>query len=450
MEDILKKTALEISEMIQNKEVKAIEVLNVTYKRIDEVEGKIGAFNSLTRDYAYNVANEVDKKIENNETLPLLAGVPLALKDNINLIGSKTTASSKILENFVSPYDATVTKKLKQNFIPIVGKTNLDEFAMGSSNENSAFSKVHNPWDIDYVPGGSSGGSAASVASLTSYLALGSDTGGSIRLPASFCGVCGMKPTYGKVSRYGLIAFASSLDQIGPFGRSVKDIAATLNIIQGCDPCDSTSLNVENVDYLEGIENDIKGRKIGIIKELVGDGLSSDVQKEASSNLARFDGVKYGYRAENCNNLLEMYTKTRAQGFGDEVKRRIMLGTYALSSGYYDAYYKKAQQVRRLIADDFNRAFEKVDVLLSTTSPTTAFKLGEKANDPLSMYLTDIATIGANLAGIPALSIPCGFDSNGLPIGLQLSSKALSESLLLNTAFNFERETEFSNQFAQL
>lgn len=487
MEDILKKTALEISEMIQNKEVKAIEVLNVTYKRIDEVEGKIGAFNSLTRDYAYNVANEVDKKIENNETLPLLAGVPLALKDNINLIGSKTTASSKILENFVSPYDATVTKKLKQSFIPIVGKTNLDEFAMGSSNENSAFSKVHNPWDIDYVPGGSSGGSAASVASLTSYLALGSDTGGSIRLPASFCGVCGMKPTYGKVSRYGLIAFASSLDQIGPFGRSVKDIAATLNIIQGCDPCDSTSLNVENVDYLEGIENDIKGRKIGIIKELVGDGLSSDVQKaiqnsievykklgadiieislpllkhsigvyyilataEASSNLARFDGVKYGYRAENCNNLLEMYTKTRAQGFGDEVKRRIMLGTYALSSGYYDAYYKKAQQVRRLIADDFNRAFEKVDILLSTTSPTTAFKLGEKANDPLSMYLTDIATIGANLAGIPALSIPCGFDSNGLPIGLQLSSKALSESLLLNTAFNFERETEFSNQFAQL
>lgn len=487
MNEILKKTAFEISTMIKNKEIKAIEVLEETYKRIDEVENKIGAFNSLTRDEAFKTANEVDKKIENNENIPLLAGVPLALKDNINLIGSKTTASSKILENFVSPYDATVTKKLKQNLIPIVGKTNLDEFAMGSSNENSAFNKVHNPWNLEYVPGGSSGGSAASVASLTSYLALGSDTGGSIRLPASFCGVCGMKPTYGKVSRYGLIAFASSLDQIGPFGRSVKDIAAALNIIQGCDPCDSTSLNVENEDYLKNIENDIKGRKIGVIKELVGEGLSSDVQSaiqnsievykklgaqiveislpllkhsigvyyilataEASSNLARFDGVKYGYRAKNCENLLEMYTKTRAEGFGDEVKRRIMLGTYALSSGYYDAYYKKAQQVRRLIADDFNSAFNQVDVLLSTTSPTTAFKLGEKANDPLSMYLTDIATIGANLAGIPAISIPCGFDSNGLPIGLQLSSKALSESLLLNTAFNFERETEFNNQFAPL
>ncbi|OLA95011.1 MAG: aspartyl/glutamyl-tRNA amidotransferase subunit A [Candidatus Melainabacteria bacterium LEY3_CP_29_8] len=461
MDDILKKTALETGEMIQKKEIKAIEVLNAVYKRIDEVECKIGAFNSLTRDYAYSVAKEVDRKVENNESLPPLAGVPLALKDNINLIGSKTTASSKILENFVSPYDATVTKKLKQNYIPVVGKTNLDEFAMGSSNENSAFNKVHNPWNLDYVPGGSSGGSAASVASLTSYIALGSDTGGSIRLPASFCGVCGMKPTYGKVSRYGLIAFASSLDQIGPFGRSVKDLAASLNVIQGCDPCDSTSLNVENEDYLNNIENDIKGRKIGVVKELVGDGLSSDVQKaiqnsievykklgaqiveislpllkhsigvyyilataEASSNLARFDGVKYGYRAKNCENLLEMYTKTRAEGFGDEV--------------------------RRLIADDFNRAFEKVDVLLSTTSPTTAFKLGEKANDPLSMYLTDIATIGANLAGIPALSIPCGFDASGLPIGLQLSSKALSESLLLNTAYNFERETEFSNQFAQL
>ncbi len=487
MNEILKKTAFEISTMIKNKEIKAVEVLEETYKRIDEVENKIGAFNSLTRDEAFKTANEVDKKIENNENIPLLAGVPLALKDNINLIGSKTTASSKILENFVSPYDATVTKKLKQNLIPIVGKTNLDEFAMGSSNENSAFNKVHNPWNLEYVPGGSSGGSAASVASLTSYLALGSDTGGSIRLPASFCGVCGMKPTYGKVSRYGLIAFASSLDQIGPFGRSVKDIAAALNIIQGCDPCDSTSLNVENEDYLKNIENDIKGRKIGVIKELVGEGLSSDVQSaiqnsievykklgaqiveislpllkhsigvyyilataEASSNLARFDGVKYGYRAKNCENLLEMYTKTRAEGFGDEVKRRIMLGTYALSSGYYDAYYKKAQQVRRLIADDFNSAFNQVDVLLSTTSPTTAFKLGEKANDPLSMYLTDIATIGANLAGIPAISIPCGFDSNGLPIGLQLSSKALSESLLLNTAFNFERETEFNNQFAPL
>lgn len=487
MNEILKKTAFEISTMIKNKEIKAVEVLEETYKRIDEVENKIGAFNSLTRDEAFKTANEVDKKIENNENIPLLAGVPLALKDNINLIGSKTTASSKILENFVSPYDATVTKKLKQNLIPIVGKTNLDEFAMGSSNENSAFNKVHNPWNLEYVPGGSSGGSAASVASLTSYLALGSDTGGSIRLPASFCGVCGMKPTYGKVSRYGLIAFASSLDQIGPFGRSVKDIAAALNIIQGCDPCDSTSLNVENEDYLKNIENDIKGRKIGVIKELVGEGLTSDVQSaiqnsievykklgaqiieislpllkhsigvyyilataEASSNLARFDGVKYGYRAKNCENLLEMYTKTRAEGFGDEVKRRIMLGTYALSSGYYDAYYKKAQQVRRLIADDFNSAFNQVDVLISTTSPTTAFKLGEKANDPLSMYLTDIATIGANLAGIPAISIPCGFDSNGLPIGLQLSSKALSESLLLNTAFNFERETEFNNQFAPL
>ena len=407
----------------------------------------------------------------------MLAGIPTALKDNMNMIGSKTTCSSKILENFVSPYDATITVKLKENLVPILGKANLDEFAMGSSNENSAFKIVRNPYNLDKVPGGSSGGSAASVSASEVTLSLGSDTGGSIRLPASFCGINGFKPTYGRVSRYGLIAFASSLDQIGPFGRSIEDITLLYQAIAGYDSKDSTSLKLEVGDIFNNLKKDIKGLKVGVIKELMAEGVEDDVKTsienaiktyeklgaeiveislpllkhsigvyyivataEASSNLARFDGVKYGYRAPNCENLLEMYCKTRAQGFGPEVKRRIMLGTYALSSGYYDAYYKKAQQLRRLIANDFNKAFEKVDILVSPTCPTTAFDLNSRADNPLAMYLTDIATISSNLVGAPALSMPCGFDKGGMPIGLQVIAKNLDEMTLLQSAYALEQE----------
>ncbi|MBE7704080.1 MAG: Asp-tRNA(Asn)/Glu-tRNA(Gln) amidotransferase subunit GatA [Cyanobacteria bacterium SIG28] len=487
MLDLLKKSAIEQHNAIKNKEISAVELTEAALKRIDEVDEKLGSFNSLTRETAIETAKKVDEKIAKGEELPLLAGVPLALKDNMNLIGSKTTASSKILENFVSPYNATVTQKLLDNLVPIVGKANLDEFAMGSSNENSAFKKVHNPWNLNKVPGGSSGGSAAAVASCESALALGSDTGGSIRLPASFCGIVGMKPTYGKVSRYGLIAFASSLDQIGPFSRTVEDSAALLEVIEGYDPHDSTSLNLPVQNYRTNLNNDIKGMKIGVVKELMGEGLAPDVQKalqsaidtykalgaeiveislpnlkhsigiyyilataECSSNLARFDGVRYGHRTDNAENLLEMYCKSRAEGFGPEVKRRIMLGTYALSSGYYDAYYKKAQQMRRVVTDDFIKAFEKVDALISPTCPNTAFDLGAKADDPLAMYLTDIATISANLAGIPAMSIPAGFDKDGMPIGLQLMSPQLSEAKLFNIAYKFEQQHDYYKQLANI
>lgn len=487
MKEILKKSAAEQFKAIKNKEITSTELVNATFERIDEVESKVESFNSLTKDIALNTAKLVDEKISKGEELPLLAGVPLALKDNMNLKGSKTTASSKILENFVSPYNATITNKLLNNLIPIVGKTNLDEFAMGSSTENSAFKKTKNPWNLKKVPGGSSGGSAAAVAALEAPLSLGSDTGGSIRLPGSFCGVVGMKPTYGRVSRYGLIAFASSLDQIGPFSRTIEDSAMLLEVIAGLDPKDSTSLDAPVENYSKTLNKDIKGMKVGIIKELLAEGVSEDVRRsfeqavetykalgaeikeislphikysigiyyiiataEASSNLARFDGVKYGYRTKDAKNLLEMYTKTRAEGFGDEVKRRIMLGTYALSSGYYDAYYKKAQQMRTLIKEDFDKAFEQVDILISPTCPNTAFDLGSKTEDPLSMYLTDIATICANLAGIPGLSVPAGFDKDGMPIGLQVLSPVLTESRLFNAAYRFEQEHDYYKQIAQL
>ena len=485
--ELLKKTAKEQREALLNKEVSAVELVNATYENIDKHDDTIGAYNSLCKEKALETAKNVDEKISKNEELPKLAGIPLALKDNINYKGYKTTASSKILENFVSPYDATVTEKLKSNLITIIGKANLDEFAMGSSNENSAFKIVRNPWNPNKVPGGSSGGSAAAVASYEAALALGSDTGGSIRLPASFCGIVGLKPTYGRVSRYGLIAFASSLDQIGPFGRCVEDVALLLEAISGYDKWDSTSLNLPVPEYSKSLNKDIKGLRVGYIKELFADGLDNDVKKavesamqtykelgaeiveislpllkhsigvyyiiataEASSNLARFDGVKYGHRTEQAKNLLEMYTKTRAEGFGDEVKRRIMLGTYALSSGYYDAYYKKAQQIRQLIKQDFDKAFEKADVLLSPTCPNTAFDIGSKIEDPLSMYLTDIGTISANLAGIPGMSLPCGFDSDGMPIGLQLLSPALTEERLLNAAYKFETATEYHKKAVSL
>ncbi len=487
MNEVLRKSAAEQSKALKNKEISAVELTNAAFARIEELDAKLGAFNSLTKEAALETAKKVDEKIAKGEDLPLLAGIPLALKDNMNMKGSKTTASSKILENFVSPFNATVTEKLLNNLVPIVGKANLDEFAMGSSNENSAFKKVHNPWDLNKVPGGSSGGSAASVSSCEATLALGSDTGGSIRLPASFCGIVGMKPTYGRVSRYGLIAFASSLDQIGPFARTVEDAANLLEVISGHDPKDSTSLNLPVEHYAEDLNKDIKGMKVGVIKELMSEGLSDDVQKamqnaiedykklgaeiveislpklkysigiyyilataECSSNLARFDGVKYGYRTPDAKNLLEMYTKTRAEGFGPEVKRRIMLGTYALSSGYYDAYYKKAQQMRALVTQDFVEAFKKVDILISPTCPNTAFELGAKSSDPLAMYLTDIATISANLAGIPGMSIPAGFDKDGMPIGLQILAPQLQEKKLFNAAHKYERNNDYYLQLAKI
>ena len=487
MNELLKKSAAEQSKALKNKEISAVELTNAAFERIAEVDDKLGAFNSLTKETALETAKKVDEKIAKGEELPLLAGIPLALKDNMNLVGSKTTASSKILENFVSPFNATVTEKLLKNLVPIVGKANLDEFAMGSSNENSAFKKVHNPWDLNKVPGGSSGGSAASVSSCEATLALGSDTGGSIRLPASFCGIVGMKRTYGRVSRYGLIAFASSLDQIGPFARTVEDAANLLEVISGHDPKDSTSLNLPVEHYAADLNKSLKGKKIGIIKDLMTEGLEEDVEKainnaietykslgaevveislphlkysigiyyilataECSSNLARFDGVKYGYRTPDAKNLMEMYTKTRAEGFGPEVKRRIMLGTYALSSGYYDAYYKKAQQMRALVTKDFEEAFQKVDALISPTCPNTAFELGAKASDPLQMYLTDIATISANLAGIPGMSIPAGFDKSGMPIGLQILAPQLKERDLFNVAYQFEQSHDYYKQLANV
>ena len=475
--ELLKKTAVEQHKALVNKEVSALELTKASIERIEKLDNELGCFNSTTFDSAIETAKKVDAKIAAGEEIPMLAGIPTALKDNMNMTGSKTTCSSKILENFVSPYDATITTKLKENLVPILGKANLDEFAMGSSNENSAFGIVKNPYNLKKVPGGSSGGSAASVSASEVTLSLGSDTGGSIRLPASFCGITGFKPTYGRVSRYGLIAFASSLDQIGPFGRSIEDTTLLYEAIAGYDAKDSTSLKLEVGDIYNNLKRDIKGLRVGVIKELMTEGVSDDVKAsienaiktyeklgaeikeislpllkhsigvyyivataEASSNLARFDGVKYGFRAADCENLLDMYCKTRAQGFGPEVKRRIMLGTYALSSGYYDAYYKKAQQLRRLIANDFNKAFEQVDILVSPTCPTTAFDLNSKANNPLEMYLTDIATISSNLVGAPALSMPCGFDKEGMPIGLQVIAKNLDELILLQASYALEQE----------
>jgi len=474
------KTAGELRKALLKKEISAKELVDESYKRIEEVDEKLNAFISLTRESAYKTAEEVDKRIKINSELPPLAGIPIAVKDIICMQGHKATAASKILENFVSPYSATVVKKLEENLIPVIGKANMDEFAMGSSNENSAFGIARNPWDINTVPGGSSGGSAVAVSSGESVISLGTDTGGSIRLPASFCGIVGLRPTYGRVSRFGVIAFASSLDQVGPLGRNVEDTALTLQAISGHDPMDSTSINQPVPDYTATLKEDIKGLRIGVITDMLGDGVNPEVKDavnasirmyeelgakieeitiphtkyaistyyvvamaEASSNLARYDGVKFGYRQPDADNLMEMYTRTRAEGFGEEVKRRIMLGTYALSSGYYDAYYKKAQKVRALIKKDFDKAFEQVDLLLSPVCPSTAFEIGAKTDDPLSMYLMDICTLMVNLAGLPGISVPCGYDSKGLPIGLQLIGPALSEELMLRAAYNFEQATDF-------
>jgi len=476
-------TVHELSDLIKEKKVSTVEVTKSFLDRIEKIDSKVGSYLSVLGEDAVKRAMEVQEKIDKGEAKSPLSGIPVAIKDNICTEGIKTTCASKMLHNFVPPYNATVTKKLLSDNAVIIGKLNMDEFAMGGSTENSFFKPTKNPWDLERVPGGSSGGSAAAVAANLTAFALGSDTGGSIRQPASFCGVVGMKPTYGAVSRFGLVAFASSLDQIGPLTKDVTDCAMVLNCITGYDPMDSTSAKVEYPDYTKALVNDVKGLKIGIPKEYMGEGLNSEVREavlkavevlkelgaqceefslplteyaipayyiissaEASSNLARYDGIKYGYRAEKFTDLLDLYKQTRSEGFGTEVKRRIMIGTYALSSGYYDAYYKKALQVRTLIKKGFDEAFQKYDVILGPTAPTTAYKLGEKVNNPLEMYLGDIYTVSVNIAGLPGLVVPCGFDSNGLPIGLQLIGKPFDESTLLRVGFTFEQNTDYNKR----
>jgi aspartyl-tRNA(Asn)/glutamyl-tRNA(Gln) amidotransferase subunit A len=472
-------TAHEIINLIRKKKITAYEVMQDIFNQIDRVDNLIRAFLVLNKEEALKQAKEIDIKVKNGEKLPPLAGVAVAIKDIIATQGTETTCGSKILKGFVPPYNATVINKLKEAGAIIIGKTNMDEFAMGSSTENSAFFPTHNPWDLKRVPGGSSGGSTAAVAADETLVALGTDTGGSVRQPASLCGMVGLKPTYGRVSRYGLVAYASSLDQIGPITKDVTDCALLMKVISGHDNMDSTSVNLEVPDYLKSCQAGIKDLKIGVPKEYFIEGIDPEVKDaldkalkifeklgakieetslphteyslptyyliataEASSNLARYDGVQYGYRVEDYEDLSSMYQRTRSEGFGSEVKRRIMLGTYALSSGYYDAYYLKAQKVRTLIKEDFDKAFRKYDILITPTSPTPAFKLKEKVSDPLTMYLSDIYTITINLAGIPAISLNCGYSKNNLPIGLQIIGKHFSEETLLRAAFNFEQNCE--------
>ena len=469
-----------LHQQLVNKERTAVEITTETLERINTLEPQVKAFLSVTADYALEQAKKADSKIAAGSEIGILEGIPIGIKDNMCTQGIKTTCASQILANFVPPYESTVTQKLKDAGAVMVGKTNLDEFAMGSSTENSGFQVTANPWDLSRVPGGSSGGSAAAVAAGECIVSLGSDTGGSIRQPAALCGVVGLKPTYGLVSRFGLVAYASSLDQIGPFARNVEDAAILLNAIAGHDRRDSTSIKIDIPDYTQYLQPELKkGLKVGIIKETFGEGLDSVVAEtvkkaiaklkelgaevkeiscprfryglpvyyiiapsEASANLARYDAVKYGIRKE-ADNLVDMYATTRAAGFGTEVKRRIMLGTYALSAGYYDAYYLKAQKVRTLIKQDFEQAFEAVDVLICPTTPTTAFKAGEKTSDPLSMYLSDLMTIPVNLAGLPGMSLPCGFDEAGLPIGMQLIGNVLREDILFHVAHAYEQATEW-------
>jgi aspartyl-tRNA(Asn)/glutamyl-tRNA(Gln) amidotransferase subunit A len=469
-------TGWQLKQMMQKGEVSSEEIVSSVYDQIRKVNPHINAYITLTEGQARETARKIDQRRRKGEDLGALAGLPVAVKDNICTRGIRTTCASKILSNFIPPYDATAVERLKGADAIIIGKTNMDEFGMGSSNETSFFGLVTNPFDSQRIPGGSSGGSAAAVGSHLAIMALGSDTGGSVRQPAGLCSVVGMKPTYGRVSRYGLVAFASSLDQIGAIAKDVKDCALLLSVICGHDPRDSTSLKQAESDFSESLEGEVKYIKLGIPREYFGEGLEEEVEKavlnsvrileklgmkteevslphtdkaiatyyvladaEASSNLARYDGVRYGFRPEGDLELSQMYEKTRSEGFGAEVKRRIILGTYVLSAGYYEAYYAKAQRVRTIIKEDFDRAFEKVDVIVTPTSPTTAFKIGEKMDDPLTMYLSDVYTVSANLAGIPAISIPCGKDSMGLPIGLQIMGKPLSESLILNVAYALEQ-----------
>jgi aspartyl-tRNA(Asn)/glutamyl-tRNA(Gln) amidotransferase subunit A len=474
----------DLHELLHKKELKVSDLVDEAYKRINQVEDKVQAFLTIDEERARQTAKVLDEKLDS--TKGILYGMPIGVKDNIVTKGLRTTCASKMLENFDPIYDATVVQKLLQAETVTIGKLNMDEFAMGSSNENSRFQKTRNPWNLDRVPGGSSGGSAAAVAAGEVLFSLGSDTGGSIRQPAAFCGVVGMKPTYGRVSRFGLVAFASSLDQIGPITRTVEDNAYLLQAISGLDPMDSTSANVEVPNFAAALTGDVKGLKIAVPKEYLGEGVNETVRQsvldalkvleglgavweevslphskyalatyyllsssEASANLARFDGVRYGYRTPNADNLLDLYKNTRAEGFGEEVKRRIMLGTFALSSGYYDAYYKKAQKVRTLIKQDFENIFEKYDVIIGPTTPTPAFKIGEKIDDPMTMYVNDILTIPVNLAGVPGISVPCGFDQ-GLPLGLQIIGKHFDEATIYRVAHAFEQATDYHNQKPQL
>ncbi|MFP7171244.1 Asp-tRNA(Asn)/Glu-tRNA(Gln) amidotransferase subunit GatA [Terribacillus sp. 7520-G] len=473
-------TLKELQEKLHNKEITVTDLVDASYARIKEVDDEVKAFLTLDEENARAAAKELDEQDSDNP----LFGIPIGIKDNIVTKGLRTTCASKFLDNFTDPlYDATVVSKLKDKKTVTIGKLNMDEFAMGSSNENSAYFTTRNPWNTDYVPGGSSGASAAAVAAGEVFFSLGSDTGGSIREPAAFCGVVGLKPTYGLVSRFGLVAFASSLDQIGPMTRTVEDNAHLLQAIVGHDEMDSTSADVEIPNYTEALKQDVKGLRIAVPSEYLGEGVSDEVRdsikaalkvyedlgatweevslphsryavaayyllssSEASANLARFDGVRYGVRSTQAENMIDVFKYSRRDGFGEEVKRRIMLGTFALSSGYYDAYYKKAQKARTLIKNDFDKVFEDYDVIVGPTTPTPAFKVGEKVEDPLTMYATDILTIPVNLAGVPGISLPCGFSSEGLPIGLQIIGKHFDEATVYRAAYAFEQATDHHKQ----
>lgn len=476
-----------LHDMLVNKEITSLELTQAVLARIDEVEGDVQAYLTITREEALAQAKAVDEKIAKGEEIAFLEGIPGAIKDNICTKGIKTTCASKILQKFVPPYDATVMQKLEAQNPVVLGKTNLDEFAMGGSTENSAYHPTCNPWNTACVPGGSSGGSAAAVAAGTAVWALGSDTGGSIRQPASFCGVVGMKPTYGRVSRYGLVAYASSLDQIGPITKDVTDCAHILNIIAGRDEMDSTSLDVQVPDFTKALVQDVKGLKIGLPKEYFVKGMDPEVEAavkngvkeleklgaevveislpntdyaistyyliapaEAATNLARYDGVSYGERTEDAADLVEMMTKTRTQYLGEEVKRRIMIGNYALSAGYYDAYYLKALKVRRLVKEDYDKAFKDVDVIICPAAPSVAYKIGEKISNPLEMYLQDACTVPLNLAGLPGISVPCGYNKDKMPIGMQIIGKALDEETILRVAYTYEQSQSYHEDRAQL
>lgn len=482
--NITELTVHELQEKLKSKELTITDINKAYIDRINEKEKDVQAFITLTTDEALEKSKNIEEKVNKGEIKGELAGIPIGIKDNMCINGVKTTCASKMLENFIAPYNATVIEKINDENMISLGKTNMDEFAMGSSTETSYFKKTKNPWDLSRVPGGSSGGSAVAVASNMVPWALGSDTGGSIRQPAACCGIVGLKPTYGLISRYGLIAYASSLDQIGTFTKDVEDTAILLNVIAGHDDKDTTSAVQEKKDYTKALKNDVKGLRIAVPKEFFGDGINKEVKEiiekaiekykelgaiieevsldvadhalatyyiiacaEASSNLGRFDGIRYGYRSPKFNNLRDIYINSRSEGFGDEVKRRIILGTYVLSSGYYDAYYKKAQQVRTLVKNKFDEVFENHDIILTPNAPTTAFKIGEKSDNPLEMYLSDICTVSVNIAGLPGLSIPCGLDSNGMPVGMQLIGKRFDEETILNAGYTYEQATKFRENY---
>ena len=482
--NITELTVHELKEKLEKKELTSYDITKAYTDRIVEKEKDVQAFVTTLEQDALEKAKEMDKKIESGEAKSKLTGIPIGIKDNICTKGVKTTCSSRMLENFIAPYDATVMEKINDEELVNLGKLNMDEFAMGGSTEHSYFHVTRNPWNLNKVPGGSSGGSAAAVAAGMLPWALGTDTGGSIRQPTAFCGVVGLKPTYGLVSRYGVVAFASSLDQVGPITKDVTDAAMLLNIIAGKDNMDSTSVERPKVDYTKALKNDVKGLKIAVPKEFFGKGINAEVKEnlekaietykelgaevsevsldiaeyalasyyiiacaEASSNLGRFDGVRYGHRAKEYNNVKELFRNSRTEGFGPEVKRRIILGTYVLSSGYYDAYYKKAQQVRTLVMNEFKKVFDHYDVILTPTSPTVAFDIGSKINDPLAMYLADICTVSVNIAGLPGISIPCGVDKEGMPVGMQLIGNRFAEETLLNAAYTFEQKVKFSEKY---